>query len=276
MISRHSSVLRPRVLVSTPSASHSGASGLPMPKAGSRRPSESTSIVAHCLASNTGFAERQRHDVHAEPHASRASCQSRHRGHRFKERLTAHDSVSLPYRIYAACLTHVDPAPVRGRARKWKLRTAQSDSDTHWQSFLPPLGRSGCFNPRRHVAHEALETAVHLLWPHTGRHCPGDEVGDAILTHKGCQFLHAMLNGTHHPCLRDAGLTRVTRNAACGALVLVEAAIDLAAVALGGAYSRPIALGVVGHQAGADDPDAIAVGVTARRPQRRAPRIEHH
>src|ERR1700677_335647 len=139
------------------------------------------------------------------------------------------------------------------------------------------LGRRGCcFDARRHVAHEAFETAVHLLWPHTGRHSPGDEVGDAVLTHKGCQLLHAVLDSAYYPRLRDAGFPRVARNAAGGALVLVEAAIDLAAVALGGAHSRPIAFGVVGHEAGADDPDAIAVGVAARRPQRRAPRIEHH
>ena len=46
--------MRPRVFVSMPSACHSGASGLPMPKAGSRRPSDSMSMVAHCLASSTG------------------------------------------------------------------------------------------------------------------------------------------------------------------------------------------------------------------------------
>ena len=54
MIASASSVRRPRVRVSTFSAFHSGPSGLPMPKAGSSRPSESTSIVAHCLASRTG------------------------------------------------------------------------------------------------------------------------------------------------------------------------------------------------------------------------------
>jgi hypothetical protein len=54
MICSASSVRRPRVLVSMSSASHSGPSGLPMPKPGSSRPSESTSIVAHCLASSTG------------------------------------------------------------------------------------------------------------------------------------------------------------------------------------------------------------------------------
>ena len=50
----------------------------------------------------------------------------------------ADDSVGLPDRIHTACLTHVDPAPVRRRARKRKLRTAQSDPDTHAPSFLPP------------------------------------------------------------------------------------------------------------------------------------------
>ena len=85
-----------------------------------------------------------------------------------------------------------------------------------------------------------------------------------------------MLDVADHPCLRDAGLARVARNAAGGALVLVEAAIDLAAIALGGAHGRPVAFGVVGHEAGADDADAVAVGVAARRLQRRAPRIEHH
>ena len=54
MISSASSVTRPRVAVSSPIACHSGAAGLPMPKAGSSRPSESTSMVAHCLATSTG------------------------------------------------------------------------------------------------------------------------------------------------------------------------------------------------------------------------------
>src|SRR5205807_9979638 len=39
------------------------------------------------LGQQYGVAERQRHDVHAEPHAPRAPCQGRHRGDRFKERL---------------------------------------------------------------------------------------------------------------------------------------------------------------------------------------------
>src|SRR6266404_376733 len=69
MISSPSSVLRPRVLVSRLSVRHSGASGLPMPKAGNRRPSDSTSIVAHCLASNT--VSRNASDSTLTPNLSR-------------------------------------------------------------------------------------------------------------------------------------------------------------------------------------------------------------
>src|SRR6201986_1741835 len=137
------------------------------------------------------------------------------------------------------------------------------------------LGHCG-FDAWRHVAHEAFETAVHLLRPHARRHRPGDEVGDAVFAHEGCQLLHAVLDVANHPCLRDAGLARVAGNAAGGALILVEAAIDLAAIALGGTHGRPVALGVVGDEAGADDADAVAVGVAARRFHGRAPRIEHH
>src|SRR5689334_6857124 len=90
------------------------------------------------------------------------------------------------------------------------------------------------FDARRHVAHEALETAVHLLRPQARRHRPGDEVGDPILAHEGCQLPHAVLDIADHPGLRDAGLARVARNAAGRALVLVEAAIDFSAIALGG------------------------------------------
>src|SRR5581483_8870004 len=72
------------------------------------------------------------------------------------------------------------------------------------------------------------------------------------------------------------GLPRVARNAAGSALVLVEAAIDLAAITLGGTHGRPISFGVVGYEAGADDADAIALGVAAGCLQCRAPRIKHH
>jgi hypothetical protein len=64
-----SSVRRPRVLVSIPSASHSGPRGLPIPNPGSSRPSDSTSIVAHCLASSTG--SRSASDTTFMPNFSR-------------------------------------------------------------------------------------------------------------------------------------------------------------------------------------------------------------
>src|ERR1700730_7938553 len=69
MIPSPSSVLRPRVVVSRFRVRHSGASGLPMPKAGNRRPSDNTSIVAHCLASNTG--SRNARDSTLTPNLSR-------------------------------------------------------------------------------------------------------------------------------------------------------------------------------------------------------------
>src|SRR5215813_6151921 len=117
-------------------------------------------------------------------------------------------------------------------------------------SALRRRGRS--LDARRHVPHEAFETAIHLLWPHARRHRPGDKVGDAVLAHEGCQLVHAVLDVAYHPCLRNARLPRVARNTAGGALVLVEAAIDLTAIALGGAHGRPIAFGVVGHETRAD------------------------
>src|SRR6185295_12558857 len=129
---------------------------------------------------------------------------------------------------------------------KRKLRTAKSDPDTHAPSSL---GRRGCgFDAGRYVAHEAFETAVHLFRPHARRYRPGDEVGDAVFAHEGCQLPHAVLDIADHPGLRNAGFPRVARNAAGRALVRVEAAIDLAAIALGGTHSRPVAPFVVGHQ----------------------------
>src|SRR5262245_61403090 len=95
------------------------------------------------------------------------------------------------------------------------------------------LGRRGRgFDARRHVADEAFEAAVHLLRTHARRHRPGDEIGDAVFAHEGGKLLDAVLDIADHPCLRNAGLPRVARDAAGGALVLVEAAIDLAAIAL--------------------------------------------
>src|SRR5450755_2158604 len=274
MISRHSSVLRPRVLVSMPSACHSGASGLPMPKAGSRRPSDSTSMVAHCLASSTG--SRNASDTTFMPNRMR-------RVRPAKAAIVVIDS-RYGWRLTIRSVCQIESTPPASHMSIQRQYAAAPENGNSAQPSpiptpmrRPSLGRRGCgFDARRHVAHEAFETAVHLLRPHARRHRPGDEVGDAVLAHEGCQLLHAVLDVAYHPCLRDAGLPRVARNAAGGAVILVEAAIDLAAIALGGAHGRPIAIGVVGHKARADDADAIAVGVAARRLQRRAPRIEHH
>src|SRR4030095_16097586 len=85
------------------------------------------------------------------------------------------------------------------------------------------LDRRGCgFDARRHVAHEAFEAAVHLLWTHARRHRPGDEIGDAVFAHKGRQLLHAMLDIADHPCLRDAGLPGGARNAAAALSSLLK------------------------------------------------------
>src|SRR5690242_9489504 len=262
MISRHSSALRPRVLVSTPSASHSGPSGLPTPKAGSRRPSDSTSMVAHCLASRTGSRNASETTFmpnfmrRVRPANAAIVVMDSRNGWRLTIRSVCQIE-STPPASHMSIQRQYAAAPENGNS-------AQPSPIPTPMRLLSALGRCG-FDARRHVAHEAFETAVHLLGPHARRHCPGDKVGDAVLTHEGCQFLHAVLDVADHPCLRDAGLARIAGNAASGALVLVEAAIDLAAIALGGAHGRPVALGIVGDKAGADDADAIAVGVAARR-----------
>src|SRR5262245_11729265 len=272
MISRHSSVLRPRVFVSTPRASHSGPSGLPMPKAGSRRPSDNTSMVAHCLASSTG--SRNASDTTFMPNFMR-------RVRPAKAAIVVIDSRNgWRLTIRSVCqIESTPPASHMSIQRQYAVapengNSAQPNPIPTPMRRPPALGRCG-FDARRHVAHEAFEAAVHLLRTHARRHRPGDEIGDAVFAHKGRQLLHAMLDIADHPCLRDTGFPRVARNAAGGALVLVEAAIDLAEIALGGAQGRRVAFGVVGHEAGADNADAIAVRVAARRLQRRAPRIEH-
>src|ERR1700751_5411330 len=275
MISRHSSGLRPRVVVSARSACHSGPTGLPTPKAGSRRPSDSTSMVAHCLASSTG--SRNASDTTFIPNFMR-------RVRPAKAAIVVMDSRN-GWRLTIRSVCQIESAPPASHMSIQRQYAAAPENGNSAQpspiptpmlSCLPDLRRGCDFYARRHVSHEAFETTVHLLRPHARRHRPGNEVGDAVFAHERCQLLHAVLDVADHPCLRDAGLARVARNAAGGALILVEAAIDLAAIALGGAHGRPVALGVVGDEAGADDADAVVVGVAARRLQRRAPRIEHH
>src|SRR6185312_4003434 len=261
MISRHSSVLRPRVLVSTSSACHSGASGLPMPKAGSRRPSDSMSMVAHCLASSTG--SRNVSETTFMPNRMR-------RVRPAKAAIVVIDSrKGWRPTIRSVCQIESTPPASHMSIQRQYAAAPENGNSAQPNPIATPMrcislgSRGSGFDAGRHVAHEAFETAVHLFRPHAGRHRPGDEVGDAVFAHEGCQLLHTVLDVADYPCLRDAGFARVARNATGGALVLVEAAIDLAAIALGGAHGRPVALGVVGYEAGADDADTIVVGVAA-------------
>ena len=75
------------------------------------RPSDSTSMVAHCLASSTGSRNAQRDDVHAELDPPRPPGERRQRGHAFQDRRAADEAVGLPDRIDAALLAQIDPAP---------------------------------------------------------------------------------------------------------------------------------------------------------------------
>src|SRR3954470_9337128 len=261
MISRHSSVLRPRVLGSMPNACHSGASGLPIPNAGSRRPSDSMSIVAHCLASSTG--SRNASETTFMPNFMRrvrpASAAIVVIDSRNGWRLTIRSVCqieSTPPASHMSIQRQYDAAPENGNSAQ------PSPIPTPMRALS--LGRRGRgIDAGRHVADETFEPAVHLFRPHARRHRPGHEVGDAVFAHEGCQLLHTVLDVADHPCLRDAGFPRVARNTAGRALVLVEAAIDLAAIAFGGAHGRPVALFVVGHEAGADDADTIVIGIAA-------------
>src|SRR5262245_856431 len=243
MISRHSSVLRPRVFVSTPRASHSGPSGLPMPKAGSRRPSDNTSMVAHCLASSTG--SRNASDTTFMPNFMR-------RVRPAKAAIVVIDSRNgWRLTIRSVCQIESTP-PASHMSIQRQYAAAPENGNSAQPSPIPTPMRHPSFlshcglDARRHVAHEAFETAVRPFRPHARRHGSGAMVGDAALTHDRCQRLHAVPDMRAPSWLGDAGLARGARSAAGGALLLVEAAIDLAAIALRGAHGRPVAFGVVG------------------------------
>ena len=159
MISSLSSVRRPRVLVSMSSAFHSGPSGLPMPKAGSRRPSDSTSMVAHCLASSTG--SRSASDTTFMPKRMRRvrPGQGRHGRHAFEDRLAADQAVGLPQRIDAARLAQIDPAPVAGGAGEGEFHQAEADGDAH------AAAASGASLSRwRRISSRPSGTASSALW----------------------------------------------------------------------------------------------------------------
>src|SRR5437588_3741295 len=121
MISNPSSVLRPRVLVSRLSVRHSGASGLPMPKAGSRRPSDNTSIVAHCLATRT--ASRNASESTLTPNLSRrvrpASAAMTDMHSRIGSRLTTRSvchSESTPPASHKSTQRQNPPTPENGNS----------------------------------------------------------------------------------------------------------------------------------------------------------------
>ena len=85
-----------------------------MPKAGSSRPFDRKSIVAHCRATRT--ASRIASDSTLTPNLMRlrAAGERRHHAHAFEERLRADQPVGLPDRIDAARLAQIDPAPIGG------------------------------------------------------------------------------------------------------------------------------------------------------------------
>ena len=196
MISRHSSVLRPRVLVSTPSACHSGASGLPMPKAGSSRPPG----VA-CRRWRTAWpaalvADARRDDVHAEPHAPRAPRQGRHRRHRFQERrrpTSRRFARSNPRRRPRTCRSSASRPPLQ------KTETPHSPvRSRHPCVVLPP-------DPAAALTRGATSRAKRSRLPFI---CSGRMPGGTaqvtrsvmpVLAHKGCQFLHAVLDIANDP-----------------------------------------------------------------------------
>ena len=135
MRSSPSSVRRPRPLVSVPVAAQSGARIAPMPKAGKSRPSLSTSMVAHCLASSSGSRSPTRGDVHAELDPLGPPGKRRHHAHHFEEGLVGDEAVGLPQRIDPALFAEVDPAPEGGRTRKRKRVKPEADGDR--QRCLP-------------------------------------------------------------------------------------------------------------------------------------------
>ena len=97
------------------------------------------------------------------------------------------------------------------------------------------------------------------------RHRPGDDVGEPVLADEGSELLHAVLDIAHHPGLRDAVGLGDALDAAMAAGFLAEAMVDIHAPPLGHPHLAPVALAIVGHQAGLDDADAMAGWIAAFR-----------
>src|SRR5690242_15036702 len=125
---------------------------------------------------------------------------------------------------------------------------------------------------RGHLAGESLQAGVHLRGSQARGHRPRHQVGDAVLGDEGRELGDAVLDVAHHP-----GLGNARAGAIPGALLTrlgEEPVVELAAVPLGRAHRRPLALGVVRDEAGADDAHAPRLRRAPGRPPGRAPGVE--
>ena len=102
-----------------------------MPKAGSSRPSDSTSMVAHCLASSTG--SRIASDTTFMPKLIRrvrpASAAIVVMHSRIGVRLTSRSVCQIE--STPPCLAQIDPAPVVAGPGEREFHQADADGDAH-------------------------------------------------------------------------------------------------------------------------------------------------
>ena len=91
---------------------------------------------------------------------------------------------------------------------------------------------------------------------------------------KAVELGHAMIDVAHHPGLGDPLGLGDAGDAAMSARFLAKPIVDFHAPPLGDAHRAPVALAIVGDQAGANDADAMARRVAALQPQLRRPGIE--
>ena len=142
------------------------------------------------------------------------------------------------------------------------------------------LGHGYCYSckarpqPGRDIAGVAFEAGIHLVRPHAGRHGPAHDVGQAVLLDEGRELGDAVVDVAHDPGLRDALGLGDAGDAAVAAGLGAELVVDLHAPPLGDPHRRPVALAVVGDEAGADDADAMGGGIAPLLLELRQPRIE--
>jgi len=128
--------------------------------------------------------------------------------------------------------------------------------------------------PRCHHACVAFQARVHLVWAQARRYSPGDQIGEPILSDESGERRDAVVGIAHHPALRDALLLGNAGNAAVAAGFRAEAVVDRHPAMFGVSHGDPVALGIVGDQAGANDADAVVGRVAAAGFQLLMPRIE--